>query len=198
MVRYILNRLVAMLITLIIIISIAFCVVRLMPGNMYEQTGDLSQTVIDALNEKYHFDEPMIKQYGYYVKNIIFDWDWGNSAKIRPNVPVFDILRDRIPITLQINLISICWRGTHRDRRRYSCRHQKEYDYRPYHFLYGRSLYLHTFLYFCHLSAYFSDLRRGHFRLFTMFPPPAWPGGHPWFCRFWRWRSTPSRVWPGI
>lgn len=107
MVRYILNRLVAMLITLIIIISIAFCVVRLMPGNMYEQTGDLSQTVIDALNEKYHFDEPMIKQYGYYVKNIIFDWDWGNSAKIRPNVPVFDILRDRIPITLQINLISL-------------------------------------------------------------------------------------------
>ena len=78
-----------------------------MPGSVYEMGGDLSQTVIDALNAKYHFDEPIIKQYGYYLENIFFHWDWGNSAKIRPNVPVFEILKDRIPITLEINLISL-------------------------------------------------------------------------------------------
>ncbi len=107
MVRYIINRLIALLITLFIIVSIAFCVVRLMPGSVYEMGGDLSQTVIDALDAKYHFNEPMIKQYGYFLENVFFHWDWGNSAKIRPNVPVFDILRDRIPITLEINLISL-------------------------------------------------------------------------------------------
>lgn len=58
MFRYILDRIVAMFLTLFIIVSIAFMVVRLMPGSVYEMGGDLSQTVIDALNAKYHFDEP--------------------------------------------------------------------------------------------------------------------------------------------
>ena len=107
MFRYILDRIVAMFLTLFIIVSIAFMVVRLMPGSVYEMGGDLSQTVIDALNAKYHFDEPIIKQYGYFLQNIFLHWDWGTSAKMRPNVPVFEILRDRIPITLQINLISL-------------------------------------------------------------------------------------------
>lgn len=107
MIRYITERIIAMLITLFIIISIAFVVVRLMPGSVYEMGGDLSQTVIDALNAKYHFDEPIIKQYGYFLENIVMHWDWGTSAKIRPNVPVFEILKDRIPITLQLNLIAL-------------------------------------------------------------------------------------------
>ena len=67
MFRYIIDRVIALFITLFIIVSIAFCVVRLMPGSVYDQDGDLSQTVIDTLNEKYHFDEPIIKQYGYFL-----------------------------------------------------------------------------------------------------------------------------------
>ena len=107
MFRYIVDRIVAMALTLFIIVSIAFMVVRLMPGSVYEMGGDLSQTVIDALNAKYHFNEPIIKQYGYFLENIFLHWDWGTSAKMRPSVPVFEILRDRIPITLQINLVSL-------------------------------------------------------------------------------------------
>lgn len=91
----------------LIIVSIAFCVVRLMPGSVYDQDGDLSQTVIDTLNEKYHFDEPIIKQYGYFLKNVFLHGDWGTSMKMRPNVPVFEVMKDRIPVTLQINLISL-------------------------------------------------------------------------------------------
>lgn len=107
MFRYIIDRIVAMALTLFIIVSIAFMVVRLMPGSVYEMGGDLSQTVIDAMNAKYHFDEPIIKQYGYFLENIFLHWDWGTSAKMRPSVPVFEILKDRIPITLQLNLVSL-------------------------------------------------------------------------------------------
>lgn len=107
MFRYIVDRIVALFITLFIIVSISFMVVRLMPGSVYEVGGDLSQQVVDALNAKYHFDEPIIKQYGYFLENIFLHGDWGTSAKMRPNVPVFEILKDRIPVTLQINLISL-------------------------------------------------------------------------------------------
>ena len=107
MFRYIIDRIIALFITLFIIISIAFCVVRLMPGSVYDQDGDLSETVISTLNEKYHFDEPIIKQYGYFLENIVLHGDWGTSMKMRPNVPVFEVMKDRIPVTLQINLISL-------------------------------------------------------------------------------------------
>lgn len=90
MFRYILDRIVAMFLTLFIIVSIAFMVVRLMPGSVYEMGGDLSQTVIDALNAKYHFDEPIIKQYGYFLQNIFLHWDWGTSAK---SVQTYQYLR---------------------------------------------------------------------------------------------------------
>ena len=103
MFRYIIDRVIALFITLFIIVSIAFCVVRLMPGSVYDQDGDLSQTVIDTLNEKYHFDEPIIKQYGYFLKNVFLHGDWGTSMKMRPNVPVFEVMKDRIPVTLQID-----------------------------------------------------------------------------------------------
>ena len=37
MFRYIIDRVIALFITLFIIVSIAFCVVRLMPGSVYDQ-----------------------------------------------------------------------------------------------------------------------------------------------------------------
>ena len=81
MFRYILDRIVAMFLTLFIIVSIAFMVVRLMPGSVYEMGGDLSQTVIDALNAKYHFDEPIIKQ-------------WIFSAEYFPSLGLGNISKD--------------------------------------------------------------------------------------------------------
>lgn len=110
---------------------------------VYEMGGDLSQTVIDALNAKYHFDEPIIKQYGYFLQNIFLHWDWGTSAKMRPNVPVFEILRDRIPITLadQPDLpvcSASCWNGS-----RYHCSNQEKYHYRSSGFSDGSFIYFY-------------------------------------------------------
>lgn len=105
--KYLVERIFAMILTLFIIMSIAFLVVRLMPGSVYESGGDVQEQVIEALNQKYHFDKPIIVQYGYYLKNIIFHWDWGVSLTMVPNVPVFDVLKDKIPVTVQLNLLSL-------------------------------------------------------------------------------------------
>ncbi len=56
-----------MFITLFIILSIAFMVVRLMPGSMYDNP-ELPIEVIQALEEKSHLNKPMIVQYGYFFK----------------------------------------------------------------------------------------------------------------------------------
>lgn len=105
--KYICERIFAMVLTLFVIMSIAFLVVRLMPGSVFEDNGEISQQVIDAMNAKYHFDEPVIVQYAHYLRKIVFHWDWGVSLTMVPNVPVFDVLRSRVPITMLLNLISL-------------------------------------------------------------------------------------------
>jgi len=96
-----------MILTLLIILTVAFMVVRLMPGSVFDLDPELSDTAIKAMNAKYHFDQPMIKQYGYFMADVLFHNDWGTSIAMRPNVAVWDILKDRIPVTLKLNLISL-------------------------------------------------------------------------------------------
>ena len=106
MTRYVVERLIAMLATMFIILTIAFAVVRLMPGSVYDNP-ELPDSVIEALEKNAHLDEPMIVQYGYFLKGAILENDWGTSVKIEPAVPAFEVLRKRIPASLGINLISL-------------------------------------------------------------------------------------------
>lgn len=106
MIRYIVNRMMAMALVLFIIITIGFAVLRFMPGSPYEDP-ELPTEVIRALEEKAHLDKPLVVQYYYYLRGILIDGDWGVSAKIAPSVPVFDVIRNRIPITMFINSVSL-------------------------------------------------------------------------------------------
>lgn len=106
MLKYICKRLAAAVVTLFIVMTLAFVVVRLMPGSIYDDP-DLPQSVIEVLEEKAHLHDPMIVQYGYYLADIIFKNDWGTSVKVAPGVPAFQVLADKIPVSLTINLAAL-------------------------------------------------------------------------------------------
>jgi ABC-type dipeptide/oligopeptide/nickel transport system permease component len=95
-----------MLLTLFIIISLGFFVLRLMPGSVYDDPN-LSTEIVAAMEAKAHLDKPIIVQYFYYWKGIIMDGDWGVSVKLEPSVPVFKVIRDRIPVTMTLNIASL-------------------------------------------------------------------------------------------
>lgn len=50
---------------------------------------------------------PVIKQYFSWIKNIVTRWDWGLSTKVEVGRPVFDIIKDRIPTTMTLNIIAL-------------------------------------------------------------------------------------------
>jgi len=104
--NYLLKRLLALLMTLFIIVSIAFLVIRLMPGTVYDDPS-LTPEVIAAIDAKYHLNEPLIVQYGIFLKSILLEWDWGTSIKIQPTIPVFQVLKEKIPLTLIINIVAL-------------------------------------------------------------------------------------------
>jgi len=106
MLKYICKRLVAAVITLLIVLTLAFMVVRLMPGSVYDDPN-LPQGVIDILEQKAHLDQPLLIQYGYFMKGVIFENDWGTSVKVSPGVPAFQVLAQRIPVSLTINLAAL-------------------------------------------------------------------------------------------
>ncbi|OYT14845.1 MAG: peptide ABC transporter permease [Bacteroidetes bacterium 4572_77] len=105
MVRYTIQRLVLIAITLVVIISVSFITLRMMPGS-FITNRNMPEDVRAVIEAKYHVNEPMIVQYTYFMKDFL-SGDFGVSLAIQPKVPVFDIIKQKVPITLQLNIFSL-------------------------------------------------------------------------------------------
>jgi oligopeptide transport system permease protein len=78
MLRYILKRFAMMLITLFIIITATFFLMRAIPGGPFSFDRVLPPSVEEALEAKYNLDKPVIEQYFDYLLGII-RFDFGPS-----------------------------------------------------------------------------------------------------------------------
>ena len=107
MAKYFIQRIVAMLLTLFIIITIGFMVIRLMPGGIFDDAVDMTFEQRAALEAKYNLDNPIPVQYALFLKGLVLEGDWGTSLKLYINVPVWDIIKTKIPVTLYINFFSL-------------------------------------------------------------------------------------------
>lgn len=70
MLRYTLKRLLYMVISLFIIVTITFFLMKLMPGSPFNDEK-LSEQQKTILNEKYGLNDPLPVQYGNYMKNVV-------------------------------------------------------------------------------------------------------------------------------
>ena len=107
MLKYTMQRILAMALTLFIIITLGFMVIRLMPGGMYDDEYEMTQSQRDALTAKYNLDKPIPVQYFLFLKGLVTQGDWGTSLKLSINVPVWNVIKDKIPITLYSNFFSL-------------------------------------------------------------------------------------------
>jgi oligopeptide transport system permease protein len=106
MLRYIGQRLVAMAITIFVIISISFFLIHAMPGSIVGDDPMIPKEVKAAIEAKYHLDKPLIVQYGYFVKDFL-TFEFGDSIKVQPKVPVFRVITEKLPVSLQLNIFSL-------------------------------------------------------------------------------------------
>lgn len=105
MLRYISQRLVAMAITLFLIISLLFFLIHSMPGSIVSDPM-LPLDVKERIEAKYHLDKPLVVQYVYFLQDFL-TFNFGDSIKMQPNVPVFNIIKDKLPITIQLNIFAL-------------------------------------------------------------------------------------------
>ncbi|APH05920.1 oligopeptide ABC transporter permease [Bacillus weihaiensis] len=94
MVKYISQRVIYMLLTLILIATFTFFLMNLIPGTPFSNANKLSPEQLTIMKDKYGLDEPVPVQYFNYMVNLA-KGDFGISFQFN-NASVTDILMDRI------------------------------------------------------------------------------------------------------
>lgn len=104
--KYILKRLVSTVITVLAIITITFFLMRMIPGGPFdEMSQDMPQESLDAINERYHLNDPLIMQYFTYLGGLV-KGDLGPSYRL-PGVTVNDIIAQGFPVSAKVGLVAI-------------------------------------------------------------------------------------------
>ena len=107
MLKYLVKRFARSLLTLFLILTIVFILVRQMPIEGYFPNFEkMTQEQIDNGLHQMGLDQPMILQLGQFYWNLLHG-DFGVSRVYNRGKPVIDILRTKIPISVQLGSLSI-------------------------------------------------------------------------------------------
>ncbi|MBP3637313.1 MAG: ABC transporter permease [Clostridia bacterium] len=109
MAKYLAKRFFRSFITLFIILSIVFILVRQMPIEGYfPNIEKMSEEQIQNGLHQMGLDQPVLVQLGNFFKNLILHGDLGTSRIYRNNVPVTEILAPKIPVSIKLGSLSLC------------------------------------------------------------------------------------------
>lgn len=99
--KYILKRIFYMIVTLFLIATITFFLMKLLPGSPYANEENLTDTQLQIMNAKYGLDKPVWMQYFIYLGGLV-RLDLGMSFQY--NSTVLNLLSSRVGPSFQIGL----------------------------------------------------------------------------------------------
>jgi peptide/nickel transport system permease protein len=116
--QYMLKRLLWILPTLLVITFVSYGMMRLAPGDPVQAqfigSGIEEAAVIEEgkgesdsakiFRKAFYLDRPIHIGYVLWLKGILLEGDFGQSVTINLGTPVLELLRDRVPVTLKLNL----------------------------------------------------------------------------------------------
>jgi len=104
--RFIIVRLAATALLLLVLSFVVFGLLHLTPGDPARNLlgpRNPSPDALAAIREKYRLDEPFLRQYLLWLNDVLHG-QFGTS--IRSETPVTTLLADRVVLTLQLALMS--------------------------------------------------------------------------------------------
>lgn len=108
MVRYLGKRFLRSILTLLIILSIVFILVRQMPIDGYfPNIEKMTEAQIQNGLHQMGLDQPILVQLYNFFKDLILHGDLGVSRVYRNNVPVAEILAPKIPVSIKLGSLSL-------------------------------------------------------------------------------------------
>ena len=101
---YILKRLLLAVLTVWLVITITFFVMRLVPGGPFLSEKAISEAATKALEAKYGMDKPLFEQYLTYLKGVL-RLDFGPSLKLRGR-EVISVIGDGMKVSAKLGIIA--------------------------------------------------------------------------------------------
>jgi len=117
---YVIKRLILAGLTLLVILFVSYLLLRLAPGDPTRSTllgSDAASTQISAdtaaggrlnhaMRQKLHLDQPVYVGFCYWLTSAA-QGDFGTSVTVDPGKPTVQIILERLPVTLKLNLWAI-------------------------------------------------------------------------------------------
>ena len=104
--KYVLKRIGLMMMVFMVIMTICFVLIKMLPISNEAQTG-AQAAIEEARREALGYNEPILVQYGIYLKNIFTKWDWGTSWEIEYMKGVGEVISTKLTPTILLNIYSI-------------------------------------------------------------------------------------------
>ena len=105
MLAYAARRLAAILPTLLVIVTLAFIVVRLAPGGPFDAEQSLPPEIKANLAHAYGLDQPLAQQYLHYLEGVVRG-DFGPSLKYR-DLSVRDLIAQGLPVSVLLGAAAL-------------------------------------------------------------------------------------------
>ncbi|MGB5600359.1 MAG: oligopeptide ABC transporter permease OppB [Thiothrix litoralis] len=105
MLQYVVKRLLGALPTLLVIITLAFFLIRMAPGGPFDRERAIPPEIAANIERAYHLDQPLVVQYGYYLLNVV-QGDFGPSFKYKDHT-VSSLIAQGFPVSLQLGLFAM-------------------------------------------------------------------------------------------
>ena len=102
---YILKRILLAILTVWVVITVTFFVMRAVPGGPFLGEKAISPAATEALMAKYGMDKPLMEQYFTYLKDVVTKLDFGPSLKQRGRM-VMDIIVDGMKVSAVLGVMA--------------------------------------------------------------------------------------------
>ncbi len=106
MLKLLLSRFLQCLLTLFVLVTLTFFLVRLMPGSPYTEEKAVPEHILKELKASTGLDQPWPVQYALYFRNLVFRQDMGPLIR-KDGVGVYEIIRDSFPVSMALGLASM-------------------------------------------------------------------------------------------
>ena len=107
MIKYLAKRIGRSIITLSVILTVVFVLVRQMPIEGYFDNFDkLTEEQIEVGLHEMGLDKPMHEQIVDFLGDLL-EGDLGTSRRYRKNVPVWDILKTKLPVSIKLGSMAL-------------------------------------------------------------------------------------------
>jgi len=106
MTKYIIKRILLMFLTLFVIMTMCFVLIKLLPLPAVKAMGRDINLVL-AKREQMGYNRPLMVQYYLFLKSVLTNWDWGVGEQMYTGLDVWTVLVQKLPYTVLVNLYSI-------------------------------------------------------------------------------------------